>query len=217
MNSRGEVYVADYQGLALKKFAADGTFLRQWILPGCDYLAIDHDDNVYVTAYWNVVKYDGNGNLVREWGGYGSGDGQFGSGFAYGIGIGPSGRIYVADHGNQRIEVFAPDGTFSQSWSTAGPGIVPGYPRGVAVDALEGVYVATDFGVYRFTAGGELVCKWELRGDGDGAFLDPWDVTVAGDGSLYVTDVTRRDVQKFGALNVPVRATTWGLMKVRYR
>ena len=48
--------------------------------------------------------------LVARWGSPGVGDGQFQSPF--GIALGASGNVYVADAGNDRVQVFSPEGRF---------------------------------------------------------------------------------------------------------
>ena len=58
------------------------------------------------------------------------------------IGVDKSGNIYVADSSNNRIEVFAPDGSFGTKWGTFGTG--PGQfntPTGVGVDQQGNVFV----------------------------------------------------------------------------
>ena len=52
------------------------------------------------------------GEFLGTFGSKGSGKGQFS--YPWGICIGPDGRIYVADNGNHRIQVFHSDGTFSR-------------------------------------------------------------------------------------------------------
>jgi tripartite motif-containing protein 71 len=45
-------------------------------------------------------------SFVRQWESSGSGDGQFN--FTEGIAVDSSGNVYVADYGNNRIQVFSP-------------------------------------------------------------------------------------------------------------
>ena len=46
------------------------------------------------------------------------GPGEFAA--AHGIAIDRDGRVFVADRGNKRIQVFAPDGKFLAEWSGFG-------------------------------------------------------------------------------------------------
>ena len=63
-------------------------------------------------------------SLVRQFGSYGSGPGQLLS--PEGVhGRGTSGdRVFVADTGNHRIQVFNPDGTFSHGFGSEGATVV---------------------------------------------------------------------------------------------
>jgi DNA-binding beta-propeller fold protein YncE len=56
-----------------------------------------------------VAKYDKNGDWVKQWGGPGSGPGEFNT--PHSIASDAQGNVYVADRGNRRIQVFDPDGT----------------------------------------------------------------------------------------------------------
>jgi DNA-binding beta-propeller fold protein YncE len=72
----------------------------------------DSDDNVYISdGYINsrIAKYDRDGNWVGSWGGPGSGPGQFST--PHSIVSDHQNRIYVADRGNRRIQVFDTSGT----------------------------------------------------------------------------------------------------------
>lgn len=63
--------------------------------------------------------------------------------------VGDDGLIYVADTGNQRIQVFTSDGQFLGAWGSAGddPGQF-GFPIIVALDGAGNTYVA-DIGLGR--------------------------------------------------------------------
>jgi DNA-binding beta-propeller fold protein YncE len=54
----------------------------------------------------NVQKFDSNGDFVAKWGREGDGDGEFSK--PEDIAINPkTGRVYVTDTGNSRVEIFA--------------------------------------------------------------------------------------------------------------
>lgn len=57
-----------------------------------------------------VAKFDKNGDWVKQWGGPGKANGKFNT--PHSIASDAQGRIYVADRGNRRIQVFDPDGKF---------------------------------------------------------------------------------------------------------
>jgi DNA-binding beta-propeller fold protein YncE len=131
------VYVVDNGNDRIQKFDSNGNFITSWGTQGSDNgqffrpldVAVDPSDKfVYVADTQNarIQKFFNNGTFVTTWGsgcnifdGSGCvipknpghlslGDGQFNS--VGGIAFAPSGTfVYVADTGNNRIQVFAPD------------------------------------------------------------------------------------------------------------
>ncbi len=78
-------------------------------------VAWDAAGNIYVAdGYGNarIAKYDADGRWIRNWGSRGSDSGQFDS--VRGIAVDARGLVYVADHGNRRIQVFDADGNFQR-------------------------------------------------------------------------------------------------------
>jgi hypothetical protein len=75
------------------------------------------DDRIYILDAGNsrVQSFDEDGTYITQWGGHGSGDGNFDFGrgsdptdFAGSIAVDGEGFIYVADVANKRIQKFAP-------------------------------------------------------------------------------------------------------------
>jgi hypothetical protein len=81
------------------------------------YLALDSSNNVYVAA---VVKFDSSGNYLTQWGGYGSGNGQFDE--PVGIAVDSGNNVYVVDTGNCRVEKFDSSGGYLTQWGSYGIG-----------------------------------------------------------------------------------------------
>ncbi|HEV2424371.1 MAG TPA: peptidyl-alpha-hydroxyglycine alpha-amidating lyase family protein [Terriglobia bacterium] len=76
-------------------------------------MAWDAAGNTYISdGYINsrVAKYDKDGNWIKSWGEPGSGPGQFNT--PHSIAVDAQGRVYVADRGNRRIQVFDGEGKF---------------------------------------------------------------------------------------------------------
>src|SRR5262245_10442588 len=86
--------------------------------------AIDRDGLIYIADAGShrirVLREDG--TAVRDWGGYGSGEGQFI--WPCAIALGPDEKLYVVDNGNHRIQVFERDGRFVRA--LGGFGDAPG-------------------------------------------------------------------------------------------
>ena len=97
------------------------------------------------------------------------------------------GQLLVTDSGNRRVQLFDPDGAFV--------GMVPREadpnplkrPRRAVMDNSGWIYVADPEagGVFIFDDTGSLVRTISPRGVGR---FRPTDVTVAPDGTIYVTD-----------------------------
>ena len=76
-------------------------------------MAWDTSGNTYISdGYINsrVAKVDKDGNWIKSWGEPGDQPGQFNT--PHSIAVDAQGRIYVADRGNRRIQVFDSDGKF---------------------------------------------------------------------------------------------------------
>jgi tripartite motif-containing protein 71 len=117
VDSAGNVYVTDTFNYRIQKFSSDGTFISKWGSRGFgsgqflrpEGVAVDPSGNVYVTDTENhhIQKFDSNGTFISKWGSEGSADGQFDS--PTDAAVDPSGNsVYVADSGNDRIQVFSP-------------------------------------------------------------------------------------------------------------
>ena len=106
VNARGEIFVAD--GHTPRPGAPDGD---------------------------RIVKLSREGRFVKAWGAHkGSGPGEV---------IGPhrlaldsQGRLFVADRGNRRIQIFDQEGTFLDQWTQFGS------PSGIWIDSRDTLYVA---------------------------------------------------------------------------
>jgi hypothetical protein len=128
----------------------------------------------------------------------------------YGLGIAPDGNLWVANGRKDRFEIFAPDGTFLETWGTPGSAegefefYAPESGYGTAYgdvdfDADGNIYVL-DTGnhrVQKFDPDRNFLLAWGSVGDGEGQFLAPPSIAVSPDGRVYVPDEKRHDVQIF--------------------
>jgi len=61
-----------------------------------------------------VIKFNSRGEYIMEWGGTGDAPGQFNQPHA--LAMDSQGRLFVADRGNNRIQIFDQEGRFLDQW-----------------------------------------------------------------------------------------------------
>lgn len=61
-----------------------------------------------------IVKFRKDGTFVKSWGKLGSAPGEFRT--PHGLAMDSRGRLFVADRGNNRIQIFDEDGKFLEEW-----------------------------------------------------------------------------------------------------
>ena len=79
-----------------------------------------------------VLKYSADGRFITSWGGTGSGPGQFL--VPHMIAMDSTGRLFVADRSNGRVQIFDQEGTFLEEWRQFG--------------RATGLYIAADDTIY---------------------------------------------------------------------
>ncbi|OLY94695.1 hypothetical protein BUE76_06455 [Cnuella takakiae] len=129
------------------------------------------------------------------------------------VAVDGQGNVYVADINNNAVRKIAPDGTVSTFAGAATQGYADGTgtaarfnnPRGVAVDAQGNVYVAdmTNNCIRKITPAGVVStfagAKTAGYADGTGTaarFTNPRDLTVDGQGNIYVVDSDNNGIRK---------------------
>jgi DNA-binding beta-propeller fold protein YncE len=140
---------------------------------------------------------------VVAWDEEGSGDGQFAQ--PSDVAVAPSGDVYVADRGNNRIQRFSFAGDYLGQWGSLGtdPGQFGNDLVAVAV-APSGAVFALDaaggsgFRIQRFDADGTFEAGWGTTdGAALGQFDEPSDIAVGPNGRVYVAERGNRRVQSF--------------------
>ncbi|HPT47732.1 MAG TPA: IPT/TIG domain-containing protein, partial [Candidatus Rifleibacterium sp.] len=229
-DAAGNQFITDYDNGWVWKIAADGRQSKFGNLARPWGIAISPINNrLFVSESGNncLQVFDTDGNHLETIGTSGSGDGQLKG--PRGLAFDGAGRLYIADAGNSRVNVFAtkPAIVYLTSFGTSGSAngqLVN--PSGVAVDSLLNVYVA-DAGnhrVQRFTPDSAvtpvawsfsgwvgsrdpnaLTPGWLIAGSGlpssaDGGFYNPYGLGLAGDGRLLVADSDNNRVQVINTL-----------------
>src|SRR6185295_14916089 len=85
-------------------------------------VAWDKAGNIYITdglgATNRVAKFDKDGKFLTQWGSTGTGQGQFRG--VKSVAVANNGDVYVADYGNQRIQVFDGEGKYKSEFANVG-------------------------------------------------------------------------------------------------
>lgn len=159
----GDLFVADFHNHRVQQLEADGTFVRQWGTTGAPGgirageftyptdAALGTDATLFVADGYadRIQAFASDGGFLAKWGGPFAMNlfGPFNGWFAVptSIAVGADGTVFVADFYNDRIQKFAPDGTFLTSFGEVGDG--PGqFHHAIAVDvADDGTVFVADF------------------------------------------------------------------------
>ncbi|MFT3889498.1 MAG: peptidyl-alpha-hydroxyglycine alpha-amidating lyase family protein [Arachnia sp.] len=216
----GSLYLTDNALHVVRKYTIEGELLLEIGVPGraapfmsnepfnrCTHAAAAPNGDIYVgDGYGNaaVHRFSAEGEHLLTWGRPGARRGEFNN--PHNIACDRSGRVYVADRENHRVQVFDPDGAFlfqlvdmhrpSGMMITADDDPVvlvgemasyldvnrdtPNLGPSIAAFALDNTLVA-------------CLRREEQRGVGPGQFLSPHSLAMDSSGSLYVGDVGRAD------------------------
>jgi len=127
--------------------------------------------------------------------------------------------VYVADAGNNRVQVFSNDGQYLMSIGSGGAGDGQlNFPNSPKVDA-DFVYVP-DVGNDRiavFRRDGSFVLNWGVNGQNPAQFFRPTSVALGTDASVFIADKDNHRIQKFAPVTTPTLRTSWGAVKARFR
>jgi DNA-binding beta-propeller fold protein YncE len=157
-----------------------------WLFNQPTDVAFGKNREIYVSdGYGNsrVVKFDRDGNFIKTWGKYGTGQGEFN--LPHTIAVDRQGHVYVGDRENKRIQIFDSEGTFLKEWTSVG------YPYGL--------FITPDQHVWMIDGGYDRIVELDQDGKILGAFGEPghapgqfaWGhfLAVAKDRTIYVADV----------------------------
>ena len=176
-------------------------------------VAVARDGSFYVSdGYRNtrVMKFAADGRFLFQWGTKGSGPGQFD--LPHDVALDDSGRVYVADRSNRRVQVFDAAGHYLSEWSGATfgrPYAIALGPAGTAfvVDGGDQPHEPPDRSALVVArVDGTPLARVGRYGNYDGQFQMAHSVAVDGEGAVYVGDIDGARVQKFVARPSPPAA-----------
>ncbi len=153
-----------------------------------------------------MEEFNFKGGFVRAFGSSGTGNGQFKA--MKGLAVDPSGHVWVADSGNNRVQEFTSEGTFVRTFGSSGTGNGQfKEPEGIAVDASGDVWVADTYNnrLQEFSSEGVYIKTLGSSGSGNGQFNDPSSLAFDPSGDLYVLDRGNHRVEEFNPADEYVR------------
>jgi len=202
---RQRVYVID-KTARVQVFGGDGAHLLHWRMPDFDQgkptgISVGPDGTVWVadTHENRVMAFTADGRETMRFGGPGTEAGQFV--YTTDVGVGPGGQLFVSEYGgNDRIQVFEPDGTFVRSFGRFGTGdgafnrpqallFSPDRTRLYVADSCNHRIVVVD------PATGAFESIIGEAGTGPGQFHYPYDITWFDDGVLLVSEFGNNRIQ----------------------
>jgi DNA-binding beta-propeller fold protein YncE len=201
------VWVTDNANHTITKFSHDGKVLMKLgekDVPGeddrhfnkpADIAFAPNGDFFIADGYGNsrVVKFDKGGKYLMAWGHKGKGEGEFN--LPHAVRLDSKGNLYVADRENNRIQVFTQDGKYVRQFGGFAP-------YGLFITPDDRVFVADGRAnrIRVMDLNGKVITSWGSPGAKPEDFNLPHGLTVAADGSVYVTEINGKRVQKFVAV-----------------
>ena len=213
------VYLTDSQAQTVEKFTPGGELLmtlgvRDWAEPTHHHvpfnmptgLALGPLGEMFVSdGYGNSVvhKFSPEGKLIKTWGEYGIGPGQFIT--VHNIGVDKYGTVYVCDRHNDRIQTFTSDGQYITSWTDLH------WPMDMYIDQQNDIIYVVEAQltgpnhprVSIRDLNGNILSLWEGReSEGRGVLDVGHGIWVDSHGDIYETEIdnTHR-IQKFAKVN----------------
>jgi streptogramin lyase len=168
-------------------------------------LATSPTGDLYVSdGYGNarIHRFTAGGDLLSSWGEPGANPGEFH--VPHSTWVHKSGKVYVADRENERIQIFQPDGTYLSEW------VDVQRPQYLYIDDDDLVYVAelswfpgqqshrrgprTEYEPARvsiYDLEGNVLLRWsDPDPSREGYFVAPHSIWVDREGSIYLAEVT---------------------------
>jgi len=113
-----------------------------------------------------IVKLTKDGKFIKAWGKKGSGPGEFDT--PHGLAMDAAGRLFVADRGNSRIQIFDQNGKFLEEWRQFGR------PSGIFINKKDVIYVSDSTSTDKTNPGFNQGIRIGKVKDGKVAEFIPW-------------------------------------------
>ena len=163
----------------------------------CDFSVRVNEDHVYGSPFAVEVK-PRHFKPVLSFGQQGTALGMLLS--PWGVAVNERNEIAVTDNGNNRIQIFSSDGTYSRSFGRKGDKQGEfNFPTGIAFDN-NGHIVVVDGNNHRvqvFSGQGEFLNEFGEQGSLDHQLQDPYGLSIDSDGNYIVADSNNKVIKIF--------------------
>jgi len=162
-----------------------------------------------------VLVLNSRGKIKFSFGKQGTGPGEFKH--PLGIDISDESKVFIADSGNHRIQVFDLKGNFLRMFAvTAGPQEKPSDPVDVLASPFKDYVYVSDNDNHKikvYDQSGNFQFQWGKFGEGPGDFRYPGMLAKNKNNEIYVVDVLNTRVQKFDPFgNFIYDIGSWGVV-----
>lgn len=206
---RNEVYVVDMTG-RIQAFDPQGKYLRSFRTPEIAKgkptgLGFSPQGLLFVadTHYHRILCYNKEGNLLFQFGQYGTQSNEFV--YVTDVAVSQDGLLYAAQYGDalgeyDRIMKFDSQGRFIHAWGKRGTKTGEfERPMSLVVEKTGNILVADSCNhrIQRFSPDGKFLTSWGTPGVGIGEMSYPYGIDVDKDGFIYVSEFGNNRIQKF--------------------
>jgi DNA-binding beta-propeller fold protein YncE len=196
-------FVVDRAG-RVQRLDSTGRFITGWQMPKFERgkpvgLTVGPDGNLWVpdTHYNRVIVFDPSGKVVREFGSFGEGPGQFI--LPTDIAFDRDGLVYVAEYGgNDRVQVFDQQGRFVRAFGRIGRGLDElARPQSILVRDDE-LFIADSCNhrISVWSLDGRHLRNLGRVGSAPGEFRFPYGLDLDREGKLVVCEFGNNRVQR---------------------
>jgi len=205
------IYVADRENNRIQKLDSAGVYISQITEAGGDKFNKPEDiwidkanGNIFICDTGNnrIVKFDSSHNFIKEWGKFGTGNGEFDH--PHSVCLDSIGNVYISCGHLPYIQKFTNDGVFIKKWGSEGDGQgqVRMFLEHMDIDFADRVHLINN-DVRPIVNVWDTDGKWITQygntksGSADGQFKEPEHITCSASGRPHVVDAKNQRVQIF--------------------